>query len=88
MACFEPCQSINPWNEGDYRIYGYAIKAPDGGYWPTYSIERIQGVPDAPRQVVRLHEVRAQSFLTEALAEMMAVSHGVHRVRMQDHLKH
>lgn len=86
MDRFEPKKSVNPWDEGDYRVHGRAVKAPDGNFWPAYTIERISGIQDAPRQAVALHEVRAQSFSTKGLAEMMAVSHGVRRVRERDRL--
>ncbi|WP_208281171.1 hypothetical protein [Massilia oculi] len=81
MDSFEPIKSVNPWDEGDYRIHGRVVEAPDGGFWPAYSIERIRGIPDAPKQAAAFHEVRAQSFTTRGLAEMMAISHGVQRVR-------
>lgn len=86
MERFEPRKSVNPWDEGDYRVYGCAVKAPDGSYWPAYWIERISGIPDAPKQAAALCEVRTQGFSTKGLAEMMAVSHGVHRVRERDRL--
>ncbi len=86
MKSFEPSRSINPWDEGDYRIYGQSVEAPDGGFWPAYSIERIRGISNAPKPAAALHEVRAQSFTTKDLAEMMAVSHGVQRVRTRDRL--
>ncbi len=81
MDSFESTRSLNPWDEGDYRIYGRVVEAPDGAFWPAYSIERIRGIPDAPKQAAAFHEVRAQSFTTRGLAEMMAISHGVQRVR-------
>jgi len=86
MDNFEPRESVNPWDEGDYRVRGRAVKAADGGFWPAYSIDRVRGIPDAPKQAAALHEVRSQSFSTKGLAEMMAVSHGVQRVRTQDRL--
>jgi hypothetical protein len=81
MDSFGSTRSVNPWDEGDYRIHGRVVEAPNGGFWPAYSIERIRGIPDAPKQAAALHEVRAQSFTTRGLAEMMAISHGVQRVR-------
>jgi hypothetical protein len=83
---FTPSKSVNPWTEGDYRVYGYAIRTPDGNYWPAYVIERVQGIPDAPKKVVELHQVELQTFATQGLAKMMAVSHGVQRVRTKDRL--
>lgn len=84
MNTFTPHDSVNPWDEGDYRIHGFAIPAPDGGFWPAYSIDRVHGMPDIPKEVVALHEVRARAFDSEELAKIMGVSHGVHRVRERD----
>jgi hypothetical protein len=84
MKKFTPSKSVNPWTEGDYRIYGYAIETPDGNYWPAYMIERIHGIPDVPKKAVALHRVELQIFATQGLAKMMAVSHGVQRVRTKD----
>jgi hypothetical protein len=84
MSEFIPSKSVNPWTEGDYRIYGYAVRTPDGDYWPAYVIERVRGIPDAPKKAVELHQVELQTFATQGLAKMMAVSHGVERVRTKD----
>ena len=84
MSEFTPSKSVNPWTEGDYRVYGYAIRTPDGTYLPAYIIERIQGIPAAPKRAVALHQVEIQTFVTQGLAKMMAVSHGVQRVRTKD----
>lgn len=84
MSEFTPSKSVNPWIEGDYCVYGYAIRSPDGNYWPAYVIERVQGVSDAPKKAVALHQVEIQTFATQGLAKMMAVSHGVQRVRTKD----
>jgi hypothetical protein len=86
MSGFAPSKSVNPWAEGDYRVYGYAIPAPDGTYWPAYIIERIQGISDAPKKAVELLQVDIQTFATQGLAKMMAVSHGLQRVRNKDRL--
>jgi hypothetical protein len=86
MSAFTPMQSFNPWDEGDYRVYGYAAVTPDGNYWPAYQIDRVHGIPSPPQQAVPLHQVKEQSFATEDLAKMMAVSLGVARVRAQDRL--
>lgn len=86
MSDFTPSKSINPWTEGDYRAYGYAIRTPDGNYWPAYVIERVQGIPDAPKKVVTLHQVKIQTFASQGLAKMMAVSLGVQRVRTKERL--
>jgi len=86
MSEFAPSHSVNPWDEGPYRIHGFAVPAPDGDYWPAYLIERVQGIADAPQVAVKLHEVEVQTFATEELAKMMAVSYGVNRVRNQDGL--
>lgn len=86
MSAFAPQHSINPWDEGDYRVYGFAALALDGNYWPAYIIERIHGIPDAPQQAVALSQVELQSYATEELAKMMAVSLAVARVRSQDRL--
>jgi hypothetical protein len=86
MSGFTPSKSVNPWTEGDYRVYGYAIPAPDGTYWPAYIIERIQGISDAPKKAVELHQVDIRTFATQGLAKMMAVSHGLQRVRTKDRL--
>jgi len=86
MSEFTPSKSVNPWTEGDYRVYGYAIRTPDGDYWPAYEIERIHEISDAPKKAVSLHEVQIQTFATQGLAKMMAVSHGVQRVRTKDRL--
>jgi hypothetical protein len=86
MSPFTPHESVNPWDEGHYRIHRFAAVAPDGGYWPAYSIERIHGIPDAPKEVVARYEVRAQVFSSDELAKMMGISHGVNRVRENDRL--
>jgi hypothetical protein len=72
---------INPWSDGDYIVYGYAIPAPDGDFWPAYLIQRVSGLPDAPNRAIALHQVETQTFATTGLAKMVAVSHGVDRVR-------
>ena len=87
MSTFTTRDSVNPWDEGDYRVYGFAILASGGGFWPAYSIERIHGIPDAPKEVVALHEIQARSFDSEELAKIMGVSHGVYRVRLRDGLE-
>ena len=79
-------RSVNPRTEGEYRVYGFAILSPDGGYCPAYRIERVRGISDAPKEAVALHQVRGRAFATEGLAKMMAVSHGVERVRAMDRL--
>jgi len=84
MSQFKPHESVNPWDEGDYRIYGIAIRSPSGGFWPAYSIDRIHGTPNTPVEVVVTHEIRTQIFDSEELAKAMGVSHGVHRVRERD----
>jgi len=86
MTTFKPCESVNPWDEGGYRIHGFSVLAPDGGYWPAYSIECIHEVPDAPKEAVARHEVRTQVFNSAELATMMGVSHGVNWVRGNDRL--
>jgi len=72
---------LNPWEVGDYHVYGYAVPANGGGYHPAYVIDRFRGIPDAPRIAVKFHEVPSQVCETEALAKIMAVSHGDNRVR-------
>jgi len=84
MSEFIPSKSVNPWTEGDYLIYGYAVRTPAGDYWPAYVIERVQGIADVPKKAVELHQVEFQTFATQGLAKMMAVSHGVERVRNKD----
>jgi len=88
MSEFTPQESINPWDEGDYRIYGIAMRSPSGGFWPAYSIDRIHGIPNTPVEVVVRHEVRTRVFDSEELAKAMGISHGVHRVRERDGLDH
>jgi hypothetical protein len=88
MSEFTPQESINPWDEGDYRIYGMAMRSPSGGFWPAYSIDRIHGIPNTLVEVVARHEVRTQVFDSEELAKAMGISHGVHRVRERDGLDH
>ena len=86
MSEFTPAKSVNPWIEGDYRVYAFAIPTPDGDYWPAYRIERIQGIPDAPKEAVALYQVEDQAFVSQRLAKMMGVSHGVQRVRKNEDL--
>ena len=86
MSEFAPSKSVNPFIEDNYRVYGYAIPTPHGIYWPAYIIERIQGVSDAPKKAVELHQVDTQTFATQGLAKMMAVSHGLRRIRTKDRL--
>jgi len=81
MNTFTPDESVNSWDEGDYRIYGIAMRSPSGGFWPAYSIERIYGIANAPIEVVARHEIRNRVFDSEELAKAMGLSHGVHRVR-------
>jgi hypothetical protein len=39
---------------GDYRIYAGALEAPVGdGFTATMIVQRVQGVPNAPREVLR-----------------------------------
>lgn len=87
MNTFKPCESINPWDEGEYRIHGFSVPTPDGSYWPAYSIERIHAIPGAPKEVVARHEVQTLVFNSDELATMMGVSHGVSWVRESDRLE-
>jgi hypothetical protein len=75
---------LNPWDEGDYQVYGQTVPAPGGGYFPAYVIDRVRGIPDAPKIVVKFYEVRSQVCETESLARVMAISHAVHRIRSGD----
>ncbi|MEP6873059.1 MAG: hypothetical protein ABI887_01720 [Burkholderiales bacterium] len=41
-------------NVGDYRIFAGALEAPIGdGYIATMIVQRVQGVPGAPREALR-----------------------------------
>ncbi len=41
-------------NVGDYRIYAGALEAPRGdGYTATMIVQRLRGVPNAPREAYR-----------------------------------
>ncbi|CAN5384519.1 hypothetical protein BH11PSE9_BH11PSE9_11180 [soil metagenome] len=41
-------------NIGDYRVYAGAMEAPIGeGYTATMVVQRLRGVPNAPREVYR-----------------------------------
>jgi hypothetical protein len=41
-------------NVGDYRIFAGALEAPKGdGYIAAMIVQRIQGVPGAPREALR-----------------------------------
>jgi hypothetical protein len=82
MSGFLPLKSVNPWTEGDYRVYGYAIRRPDGTYCSAYTIERFQGIPGAPKKA--LHQVDIRTFATQGLAKMMAISHGIQRVHAKN----
>jgi hypothetical protein len=40
--------------DGDYRIYAGALEAPQGhGYIAALVVNRVDGVPDAPRETFR-----------------------------------
>jgi hypothetical protein len=81
-----PQECLNPWDEGDYRIYGLAVLTPCDGYLPAYLIERVRGIPNPPKRAAHLHEVDVRPCATAELAKLMAVSHGVQRVRERDRL--
>lgn len=87
MNTFTPHEYVNPWDEGDYRVYGLAILAPNNLYWPAYVVERVNGIPDAPREAIGLHEVQIEPCGTPELASLMGVSFGVQRVRDGDRLE-
>ena len=41
-------------NEGDYRIFAGALEGPRGdGYIAALVVQRLQGVPGAPREALR-----------------------------------
>ena len=41
-------------NVGDYRIYAGALEGPQGdGYIAAMIVQRVKGVPGAPREIVR-----------------------------------
>jgi hypothetical protein len=77
-------KSLNPWEEGDYRVYGQAVPAPAGGFFPAYVIDRVRGTTDTPKIVVPFYEVRSQLCETESLARIAAISHGLNRIRSGD----
>lgn len=81
MSTLENFESPHRWVEGDYRIYGLSALTPTGEFWPAYSIERISGVPDAPKEVVRPYAVRTQAFVSEDFAKKTGLSIGLQRVR-------
>lgn len=75
-------KSLNPWEHGDYRIYGFSLRAPAGGFFPVYSIDRFRGTEDAPRLVVDRCVVESQICPTEDLARLMAIEHGKNRLQV------
>lgn len=87
MSTFTPNESVNPWDEGDYRIYGLAVLVPGNGYRPAYLIERVRGIPNPPKTAAPLQEVYVQPCATAELAKLMGISHGVQRVRERDRLE-
>jgi len=87
MSKFTPGESVNPWDEGDYRIYGLAVVVPGNGYRPAYLIERVRGIANPPKKAARLQEVDVHPCATAELARLMGVSHGVQRVRERDRLE-
>ena len=38
---------------GDYRIFAGALEAPKGGYIATMIVQRVNGVPGVPHEVLR-----------------------------------
>lgn len=78
---YTPREQINPWEEGDYCIYGYCTPAPGGGFFPVYTIDRFKGISDAPRIAVDRCLVQVQSYPTEDLARIAAIHFGQHRLR-------
>lgn len=86
MSTVENSKSSHIWDEGEYRIYGLSAFTPTGEFWPAYSIERISGVPDVPKEVVRPYAVRTQAFISEEFAKKTGLSLGLQRVRQDSHL--
>lgn len=86
MGTIVPQDPVNPWDEGDYRIYGLAALGPNNGYLPAYLIERVRGIPDAPKRAAPLHEIDVHPYASAELAKLMGISHGVQRVRARDRL--
>lgn len=73
--------TLDPWEVGDYRVYGYAVPALGRGFHPAYVVDRFRGIPDAPQIAVRFRVILNQVVETEGLAKVMAVSHGDQRVK-------
>lgn len=73
--------TLDPWEVGDYRVYGYAVPAIGGGFHPAYVVDRFRGIPDAPQIAVKFRVIQDQVCETEGLAKVMAVSHGDQRVK-------
>lgn len=74
-------ETLNPWDEGDYKVYGYAVKLPGGVFGPAYVIDRVRSTSDVPKVVVPLHEIRSEACKSENEAKLRAIEHGVNRVR-------
>jgi hypothetical protein len=61
---------------GDYRIFAGALEAPKGdGYIATMIVQRVRGVPGAPREVLR-DEGLAGGHRWESAAEALAYAMG------------
>jgi hypothetical protein len=59
-------------NVGDYRIYAGALEAPLGdGYIAAMIVQRVQGVPGAPREALR-DESLACGHRWESAADALA----------------
>jgi hypothetical protein len=59
-------------NVGDYRIYAGALEAPKGdGYIATMIVQRVHGVPGAPREALR-DEALACGHRWESPADALA----------------
>jgi len=72
--------TLDHWENGDYRVYGYAVPAAGGGFHPAYVVDRARGIPDAPRIAVKFRVVTSQVCEFEGIAKVMALSHGDQRV--------
>jgi len=81
MSTLENIESTHRWDEGEYRIHGLSEFTHTGKFWPAYSIERISGMPSAPKEVVRPYAVRIQAFISEDFAKKTGLSLGLQRLR-------
>ncbi|ATG94654.1 hypothetical protein QRO11_15510 [Paracidovorax citrulli] len=81
MENVEHLPTLNPWQEGDFLVYGDAVQLPDGSWAAYYRIDRHPAGGHRIETVVDRRPLKDQSYPTDDLARIAAVHYGQHVVR-------